>query len=198
MSRLAPLRREDFPDLEPVFQLVEAGMGFLPNSMLIMARRPALVQAFAGLGAEVQLNHGLPDGLREMIAYMASKASGCLYCQAHTHHGVGANNSIAAEKMADIWSYETSDLFSDAERAALRVAQGAGQVPNAVDDADFGALKKHFNETEIVGIVSIISFFGFLNRWNDTFGTALEDVPLEHGEQHLAKEGWDAGKHAQD
>ena len=198
MSRLEPLLREDFPDLEPVFQLVEAGMGFLPNSMLIMARRPALVQAFAGFGAEVQLNHGLPDGLREMVAYMASKAAGCLYCQAHTHHGVGANESIAAKKMADIWFYETSDLFSEAERAALRVAQGAGQVPNAVDDADFDALKAHFDENEIVGIVSIISFFGFLNRWNDTFGTALEDVPREHGEQHLAQEGWQAGKHGRD
>jgi hypothetical protein len=37
--------------------------------------------------------------------------------------------------------------------------------------------------------------FGFLNRWNDTFATPLEDEPLHFGETHLTAQGWDAGKH---
>ena len=48
---------------------------------------------------------------------------------------------------------------------------------------------------QVVEIVGVIAMFGFLNRWNDTFATPLEDEPLEFGEKHLTAQGWDAGKH---
>ena len=43
----------------------------------------------------------------------------------------------------------------DAERAALSVAQSAGQVPNMVTDADMDVLKQHFDEDQIVEIVAV-------------------------------------------
>ena len=95
-----------------------------------------------------------------------------------------------------MWSYETSPLCSEAERAALRVAQGAAQVPNAVTDADFAELKKHYTGAQIVDIVAVISLFGFLNRFNDTMATELEASPIEAGKRFLAQQGWSVGKHA--
>jgi alkylhydroperoxidase family enzyme len=77
-------------------------------------------------------------------------------------------------------------LFSDSERAALRVAQGAAQVPNAVTDADFAELKGHYTDAQIVDI-AVISLFGFLNRFDDTMATELEASPLETGGRFLAK-----------
>jgi len=189
------LKREDLAELEGVFQLVEGAMGFLPNSMLIMARKPGLVEAFAGLGLAVQGPSALPDEIKRMAAFMASRAAGCVYCQTHTHHQA-ANAGISADKLDALWAYETSDLFSEAERAALRMAQSAAQVPNAVTGADMAALKQHFSDEQIVDLVAVISLFGFLNRWNDTFATALEDEPSAHAEAHMAAHGWDAGKHA--
>jgi len=196
MTRLAPLNRADLPDLEDHLALAEASMGFLPNSLLIMARRPELVKAFVGMMAQVNLGGALSPGLRQMIAYMASRSAGCLYCQAHTHHGAENAGDLDAQKLAQIWEYETSDLFSEAERAALTVAQLSAQVPNGVSDADFEALKPHFDEDQIVDIVAVISAFGFLNRWNDTLATPLEEVPVAHASDHLAKSGWTTGKHA--
>ncbi|WP_422020664.1 carboxymuconolactone decarboxylase family protein [Pyruvatibacter mobilis] len=189
------LKREDLAELEGVFQLVEGAMGFLPNSMLIMARKPGLVEAFAGLGLAVQGPSALPDEIKRMAAFMASRAAGCVYCQTHTHHQA-ANAGISADKLEALWGYETSDLFSEAERSALRVAQSAAQVPNAVTGADMSALKQHFSDEQIVDLVAVISLFGFLNRWNDTFATALEEEPSAHAEAHMAVHGWDAGKHA--
>jgi len=69
-------------------------------------------------------------------------------------------------------------------------------VPNGVSDQDFAALKPHFDEDQIVDIVAVISGFGFLNRWNDTLATPLEDTPIAHATDHLAKTGWTTGKHA--
>eukprot|EP00913_Durusdinium_trenchii_P005251 g4897.t1 len=140
-----------------------------------MARRPELVKAFVSMMAQVNLGGALSPGLRQMIAYMASRSAGCLYCQAHTHHGAENADDLDAKKLAQIWEYETSDLFSEAERAALTVAQLSAQVPNGVSDADFEALKPHFDEDQIVDIVAVISAFGFLNRWNDTLATPLEE-----------------------
>ena len=103
---------------------------------------------------------------------------------------------VSAEKEDALWEYETSPLFSEAERVALRVAQGAAQVPNAVTDDDFNALKRHYTEAQIVDIVAVIALFGFLNRYNDTMATELESSPIEAGRRFLAEKGWTVGKHA--
>ncbi len=51
--------------------------------------------------------------------------------------------NIEPAKVVALWDYETSPLFSDAERAALRFAQAAGCVPNAVTDENYAELRIH-------------------------------------------------------
>ncbi len=82
---------------------------------------------------------------------------------------------------------EFEDVFSRAERAALRMVQSAGSVPNAVTDEDMEALKEHFDEDQIVELVGVVCLFGWLNRWNDTMATPLEERPIAFGERHLGK-----------
>ena len=43
--------------------------------------------------------------------------------------------------------------------------------------------------------MGVIALFGYLNRWNDSMGSALEDLPIEAGEKYLAGQGWEIGKH---
>jgi alkylhydroperoxidase family enzyme len=95
-----------------------------------------------------------------------------------------------------VWDYQTSPLYSAAERAALDLAVAASVVPNAAIDEMFLELRKHWTEEQIVEIVGVISMFGFLNRWNDTLATPLEDEPIAIGEKFLAGHGWSPGKHA--
>jgi uncharacterized peroxidase-related enzyme len=196
MPRIDPVPRQALGDLNAVLATAESRMGFVPNSQLILAHRPEIVRAFAQLGAAINgPSSTINPQLRNLVSQIASRAAGCGYCMAHTTH-TAARVGISAEKEDALWSYETSPLFSDAERAALRVAQGAAQVPNAVTDADFAELKKHYTDAQIVDIVAVISLFGFLNRFNDTLATKLEASPIEAGKRFLAKKGWSAGKHA--
>ena len=97
--------------------------------------------------------------------------------------------------MENVWSYQTHPAFSEAERAALDLSIAASSVPNAVDEAMQARMREHWDEGEIVEILGVIALFGYLNRWNDSMGSALEDLPMQAGEKYLRPSGWDAGKH---
>jgi uncharacterized peroxidase-related enzyme len=194
MPRIDPIPRDDLPQYEPTFQLVEAAMGFVPSSMRTMAKIPELFEAFSRLAGTITMIGEIEPGLGQMIAHVASTASGCRYCQAHTA-AHAAHIGVDDKKIEAVWEFETSDLFTEADRAALRVARDAAQVPNAVSDDDFTALREHFTERQVIQIVATISMFGYLNRWNDTMATGLEPEPLGYASDHLSASGWTAGKH---
>ena len=194
MTQITPKQREELSELEPMLQMVEASMGFLPTSMMTMAHWPELTQVFGGLGATVLNTGELDAGLKQMIAFAVSNAAGCRYCQAHTANAAQKNN-VSAEKIKAVFEFESSALFSDQEKAALRVAVHAGMVPNAVEAEHMTELSRHFSEKQVIEVVAVISLFGFLNRWNDTMATTLENSPKSFAADQLASHGWVAGKH---
>ena len=195
MPNVAPLNREELAEFEPVFKLVEQVMGFVPRSMLTMGRRPDILRGFAALMGAVLAGGTVDGSLKQLVAMVSSVTSGCRYCQAHTA-GNASKMSVPNEKIQDLLKFDTSEHFTGAERAALALAFAAGSVPNRSSKEHFVELRKHFNEKQIVHIVSVIALFGFLNRWNETMATALEEHPKAFGEKVLAKNGWEAGKHA--
>lgn len=195
MARIEPIPREQLPEFEPLFELVGRGMGFVPNSLLVMARRPELLRAFAALAGVVNGPGKLPAATRQLVAFVASHAAGCRYCQAHTS-AQAARLGTPVEKVAAAFEFETSPLFDEAERAALRLARDAALSAPAVTDEHFAQLCRHYDEAEILEIVSVIALFGFLNRWNDTLATPLEAEPLRFAEEHLGGAGWGPGPHA--
>ena len=176
MPRLAPLRIDETHELSAVFQQAEAMMGFTPNDGLIMARRPDITKALMGLVAAIYAPGKVADPLKRLIGEATSKAAGCTYCVAHTAHSAH-KMGVPEEKITALWEFETSPHYNEAEKAAINVAMKAGMSPNATTDEDFDRLKQHYDEEEIVEIVSVIALFGFLNRWNSTLATELEAMP---------------------
>lgn len=195
MAHIEPLSSDELPDgLRERLADAEARMGFASNDIMTMARWPELLGALEGLIATIYGSEEVDLGLKRLMAMVASSAAGCRYCEAHTAHGAAQMSGVDGEKIAAVWDYQTSDLFSDAERTALDLAFAAGQAPNAATEAHFEALRQHWSERQIVEMVALIGLFGFLNRWNDTLATRLEDAPLSYALERLTD--WDPGKHA--
>lgn len=193
--QLKPLPPEQSPELKEQFEAMRKNLGFIPNSILIMQRKPLLAKALAQMTAAVWDPEGKVDrGFKRIIAHVASRSAGCQYCMAHTAGGA-LHFGVEGKKLAAVWEYQTSPLYTAAERATLDFAVAAASVPNAVTDAMFAELRKHWTEEQIVEIVGVISLFGFLNRWNDTMATPLEDEPIEVAEKYLTRGGWQIGKH---
>ncbi|MGF1554920.1 carboxymuconolactone decarboxylase family protein [Paucihalobacter sp.] len=195
MPLVTPLSPHHDLETKSLAEFFNETLGFCPNSVLTMQHRPAISIAFINLNKAVMTNEGrVTSALKRMMAWVSSNASGCRYCQAHA---VRAAERYGAEQeqLDNIWNYKTHPAFSAAERAALDFSLAASQIPNTVNETIKNELYKYWNEGEIVEMMGVISLFGFLNRWNDSMGTTLEDEAVETGTKFLGKHGWDKGKH---
>jgi uncharacterized peroxidase-related enzyme len=189
-----PLPETD-PALRDLVTFYNETLGFCPNSVKTMQRRPHIASAFISLNQAVMENHGrVTSALKRLIAYISSYTTGCQYCQAH---GIRAAERYGAaeEQLQNIWAYQTHPAFSDAERAALDFAVAASSIPNAVDESIAAKLRQFWDEGEIVEIAAVVALFGYLNRWNDSMATSIEEGAVQSGEKHLSGHGWTGGKH---
>jgi len=195
MPLVSPLPSDHDAEVARLAEFFNETLGFCPNSVLTMQRRPAIAKAFIQLNMAVMANEGrVTSDLKRLIGYLASLTAGCRYCQAHTIRAA-ERYGAGADKLAHIWDYRAHPAFSEAERAALDFAVAASSVPNGVDEMISNNLRRHWDEGEIVEILGVVALFGYLNRWNDSMGTPLEDPAFDSGQQYLGGQGWTGGKH---
>ncbi len=195
MAHMEPLPASATPELDEDFAIFERILGFVPNSLLTMQRRPKMVKGFGVLTKAVMDPDGPVDlGFMRLVAHFASRAAGCQYCEAHSLIAAGIHG-IDDAKIADVWNYQDSPHYTEAERVALDYALAAGAVPNAVDEPLMARMRKHWSDEQIVQILGAVCLYGFLNRWNDSMATDLEAAPKALGDEVLSSGGWTGGKH---
>jgi len=193
--RLDPLPVETTPEMKEEFDSFFKTLGFVPNSVLTMQRKPKLAKAF------VQIQRALWDpeskvdrGLKRLIAHLASRTAGDAYSMAHTASGA-LHFGVSAAKLTAVRDYKTSEFFTAAERAAFDLAVAASSHPNAVTNDIFAILREYWSDEQIVEIAGIIAMAGFLARWNVTMATPIETEPKTIGDRYLAQLGWSPGLH---
>lgn len=196
MAHLRPLNLDEIsdPELQQRLDDYQRIRKFIPNSVKTMARRPNIAKKFADLNKAILYEGTVSEELKMLISLASSYAAGCQYCQSHMAN-LSSIYKASDEKIAALWQFESSSLFSAAERAAISLALKAGRLPNEAGKEDFDELAKHFDEGQIVEIVASIALFGYLNRWNDTMATELETYPKEVAQRAIGATGWNPGKH---
>lgn len=137
-----------------------------------------------------------PPGLElnMMVFTLSSLSAGCRHCQAHGAYGLD-RLGLPVEKIQALWSFETSDLFDDRERAALRFAVAAGSVPSTVDPEHHADLRQHFSDEEARSLLTVVAVGGFMNRYNDSLATVTDQESIDWAKENLGPLGWDIGKH---
>ncbi len=195
MPLIKPLSKIEDKETQELVTFFNETLGFCPNSVLTMQKKPHLAQAFVNLNKAVMDNAGsISSEFKRIIAYISSNTAGCRYCQAHT---IRAAERYGGEKerLEQAWDFENSSLFSEAEKVALRFSIAASSVPVSTSQELEKLLQHHWDETDILEIMSVIALFGYLNRWNDVMGTSLEKDAKDSAES-LLQNHWDIGKHA--
>jgi uncharacterized peroxidase-related enzyme len=199
MPLIQPLPADHSAEVEELARFFNTTLGFAPNSVLTMLRRPAIARAFTELNRAVMHNEGrVTSELKRLVGHVASRVAGCRYCEAHTIRAAqrfGEQAAQDARRLEQVWQFRDSGLFTPAEKAALEFACAAASVPGAVDGKIADELRRHWDEGDIVELTGVIALFGFLNRWNDAMATELEAPAAADGQRWLAAQGWSAGKH---
>ena len=195
MPLVKPLSPNTNPEVKKLAEFFNETLGFCPNSVLTMQIRPEIAESFINLNKAVMKNHGrVSSALKRLIAYVSSNVSGCRYCQAHAIRAAeryGANE----DQLNNVWEYKTHPAFNESERVALDFSIAASIIPNNVGKEIQDNLHKYWDDGEIIEMLGVISLFGYLNRWNDSMGTVLENDAIESGKKYIGQKGWVIGKH---
>jgi uncharacterized peroxidase-related enzyme len=197
MSYLKPLSSKNNPELINVIENFKKNIGFVPNSIMIMQRCPEILKGLNTLSNAI-MNHdsSISVGFKKLLGFFVSKTSGCEYCQAHALVAA-KQHGISQDKLNDIWTYKTSEHYSEAERSAINLAIATGSRPNEVNENMINNVLKYWTEKELIELLSAIALYGFLERWNSSLATQLEDKPKMLAADIFAKGGvtWNNGKH---
>lgn len=111
---------------------------------------------------------GLPVATQELVKIRASQINGCGFCtDMHTKDAAAAGETTLRLNLIAAWREAT--VFTDAERAALELAEQGTRIADAaggVTDEAWTNATKHFDADQLVALVSLIAIINAYNRIN--------------------------------
>jgi alkylhydroperoxidase family enzyme len=99
----------------------------------------------------------------------------------------GSDEGASPEKIAALAGYAESELFSEAEKVALELADRATELPHDVSDELFERLREHYSEAEIVELSYIVAMENFRSRFNRTLRIEAQGFYCVVPEGHAAR-----------
>ncbi len=121
--------------------------------------------------SKVAADSALPAATQELVKIRASQINGCGYCvDMHTKDAAAAGETPARLNLVAAWREAT--VFSDAERAALELAEQGTRIADAsggVSDEVWANAAKHYDDEQLIALVSQIALINAFNRLNVVF-----------------------------
>ena len=110
----------------------------------------------------------LPHATQELVKIRASQINGCGFClDMHTKDAAHAGETAVRLHLVAAW--REAKVFTDAERAALELAEQGTRIADAgggVTDEAWANAAKHYDEEQLVALVSLIALINAYNRVN--------------------------------
>ncbi|HEY5830595.1 MAG: carboxymuconolactone decarboxylase family protein [Hyphomicrobiaceae bacterium] len=126
------------------------------------AASPATYEAIAAAEAHIR-KCGLEHSLIELVKMRASQINHCAYCL-DRHSKDAREHGETEQRLYLLNAWEEASCYTPRERAALGWTDSLTLLPSTgAPDADYGALKPHFTDKEIVDLTVLI---GLINLWN--------------------------------
>lgn len=122
---------------------------------------------------------GLPAQTLDLVHLRVSQINGCAGC-IHLHAGDLGKSEEMDKRLLMVTAWRDTPYFSDAERAALALAESVTRLSDQQDpvpDKVWEEAARHYSETELAGLVLAI---GMINLWNRV-NVATRQVPGVNG-----------------
>jgi AhpD family alkylhydroperoxidase len=138
----------------------------MPNPAMTV---PGAMQAMLALSACAEKS-GVPKQLIDLISLRASQINGCGFCvDMHAYDLKAAGETDL--RIAAVAAWRDAPYFTDAERAALALAEAATRLsdrPDPVPDDVWKEATRHYDQATLSGLVIAIAMINAWNRINVT------------------------------
>ncbi len=163
----------DDPVVQEMFEEVRGRWPTIPNLYKTLGHSPAMFRAWLDIAWSLRLNATTPRRLREMMILCGAQVSRTGYEWAQ-HVPLALQAGVTQDEIDVLFEGRTPETASEAERAALRLAEevthGPGASPECIEK-----LKRHFSEAEIIELTLTASFYVCVGRMLTSLGVPLED-----------------------
>ncbi|MBI3939258.1 MAG: carboxymuconolactone decarboxylase family protein [Acidobacteria bacterium] len=173
MAELEYLDKGQEPaEASEIFDSMQSKLGRVPNIYRIMGHAPQILRLVVDF-SKALMRTKLDAQLRELAYIKTSLVNDCNYC-AHHHKALGRRAGLTDEKIEALEDYRSSDLFSDLEKLVIRYAEDLTRDVRS-DRKVMEALRQHLSPQELVELNATVGLANFTNRFNESFGTELEE-----------------------
>jgi alkylhydroperoxidase family enzyme len=184
MPATAPLDRpQTSDDLDDVLDRAEAYFGHLPNLVRVLASNPAMCRTITDFLIQ-SLGPGRLDwGFKELIILKTLRATGSHYSYG-AHERIAAELGVSTDKIGDVANsiWQTSDHFTDGERAIFALVEQIDEDANDVSDELWDELRAHWDNGQLLEANAVITTFLMIGRVGDALGVSdpvLFERPLQ-------------------
>jgi uncharacterized peroxidase-related enzyme len=149
-----------------IYDRVLRDRGNVPNMFRTFAHRPQIFETVIAHMDAVLKTGTLSTALKELVIVRTSQLNRTPYCLA-SHSTLARRLGWSDDQLDALFNAASSPLFSDAEKAAIHLAEVMTTNPHGYTEADLAYLRTFYDEGEVVELMAAIGLFNYFNRFND-------------------------------
>jgi uncharacterized peroxidase-related enzyme len=167
MPRLSRLNRDQVSgESLAIYDRVLLDRGNVPNMFRTMAHRPRIFETIIAHMDAVLKTGTLSTALKELVIVRTSQLNCTEYCLA-SHTALARRLGWTDVQLAALPEAASSDLFTEAEKVAIHLAEVMTVDSHSYSDEDLARLRTFYSEGEVVELMAAIGLFNYFNRFND-------------------------------
>jgi len=173
--RIAPIETPKGPLQHLSYWLLRRRLGkTITPWKVIFARLPGAIPAQLGIYWGLERGLRFDPDLQLLLQAFVAGANGCTFCL-DIGRAMATSRGALLEKIDAVASFRTSPLFTERERAALAYVDEATRTRRVADET-FAALRRHFDEREIVAITWLNAVENYFNLLNVPLGIEADGL----------------------
>ncbi len=161
MYRFGPRMMKKLTGRDP-----RTGSGMEPFE--IWAYQPKMMMGMGRFNQAIRKGDTVDERIRNLVELKGAQMIGCEFC-VDLGSQICRNSGFSDEELLALARYQSSDLFTSREKAALDYAVGVMRTPVDVSDEVFARMREHFSEKQIVEITALLTLVN-VDRFNAAFG----------------------------
>jgi alkylhydroperoxidase family enzyme len=143
----------------------KTGNGIEPIEM--WAHQPKMMMAMGKFNQAIRNGKTVDERIRNLVELKGAQMIGCEFC-VDLGSQICRNSGLSDDELLALPRYQSSELFTDREKAALDYAVGVMRTPVDVSDEIFARMRQHFSDKQIVELTALLTLVN-LDRLNAAF-----------------------------